>query len=214
MLEGGSGCAEVEGKEGSVSVTGTRGCCKDGQTQPDLRVLRPIAHYGDFGDDGRLRWGVGDEVVVVGAFTDVFTAAVQNRRGDDEQMESTKDWEATVLEFNAEGAAKIAFCEPVLGAPWVPKDQFYPWVPKDQFYRLFPLPNARDTPIQRLVKLARLQRCEVLALVLYTGVCVYLCGCVPRERMQSLSRPTTPCRCPSGQSTMMLRAHHCVILVH
>jgi hypothetical protein len=28
VLEGGSGCAEVEGKEGSVSVTGTLGCCK------------------------------------------------------------------------------------------------------------------------------------------------------------------------------------------
>ena len=28
VLEGGSGCAEVEGKEGSISVTGTRGCCK------------------------------------------------------------------------------------------------------------------------------------------------------------------------------------------
>ena len=28
MFEGGSGCAEVEGKEGSVSVTGTRSCCK------------------------------------------------------------------------------------------------------------------------------------------------------------------------------------------
>ena len=25
------------------------------------------------------------------------------------------------------------------------------WVSKDQFYRLFPLPNARDTPIQCLV---------------------------------------------------------------
>ena len=28
VLEGGSGCAKVEGKEDSVSVTGTRGCCK------------------------------------------------------------------------------------------------------------------------------------------------------------------------------------------
>ena len=28
VLEGGSGCAEVEGKEGSISVTGTRGCWK------------------------------------------------------------------------------------------------------------------------------------------------------------------------------------------
>jgi hypothetical protein len=28
VLEGGSGCAEVEGKEDRVSVTGTRGCCK------------------------------------------------------------------------------------------------------------------------------------------------------------------------------------------
>jgi hypothetical protein len=28
VLEGGSGCAKVEGKEGSVSATSTRGCCK------------------------------------------------------------------------------------------------------------------------------------------------------------------------------------------
>jgi hypothetical protein len=98
VLEGGSGCAKVEGKEDSVSVTGTRGCCKKGQTQPDVRVLRPITYYGDFGVDGRLRWGVGDEVVVGEAFT-----IVGNRK------ELAKDTEGTVLEFNAEGAAKIAF---------------------------------------------------------------------------------------------------------
>jgi hypothetical protein len=79
-----------------VAVTSTRGCCKKGQTQPDLRVLRRMAYYGDFGDDGHL---------------------------------------------------------------------------KD------PRPSARDTPIQRRVKQARLRRCDVLALILYTGVCVYLCGC-------------------------------------
>ena len=72
MLEGGSRCAEVEGKEHSVSVTGTRGCCKKGQTQLDVRVLRPIAYYVYFADDGRLRWGVGDEVVVGEAFTVTF----------------------------------------------------------------------------------------------------------------------------------------------
>ena len=72
MLEGGSGCAEVEGKEHSVSVTGTRGCCKKGQTQLDVRVLRPIAYYVYFADDGLLRWGVGDEVVVGEAFTVTF----------------------------------------------------------------------------------------------------------------------------------------------
>ena len=153
-----------------VAVTSTRGCYKKGQTQPDLRVLRPIAYFGDFGKDGRLKWGVGDEVVVGEAF------AVKIRRG--KKKELAKDTEGTVLEFNAEGAAKIAFRE-------IPDDL---WVPKDQFYRLFPLPNARDTPIQRLVKLARLRRCDLLALVLYTGVCVYLCGCEPRELMPSLSR--------------------------
>jgi hypothetical protein len=155
-LGGGSECdaAKVEGKEGSVTVTSTRGCFKDGKTQPDVRVLRPIAYYGDFGQDGRLKWGVGDQVVVGEAF------AVKNRRG---KNELATDTEGTVLEFNAEGAAKIAFREPVSEESWVPKDQFY---------RLFPLPNARDTPIQRLVKLARLRRCDVLALVLYTGVCV------------------------------------------
>ena len=167
-LGGGSECdaAKVEGKEGSVTVTSTRGCFKDGKTQPDVRVLRPIAYYGDFGNDGRLRWGVGDEVVVGEAFTV-------------ERKELAKDTEGTVLEFNAEGAAKIVFRE-------IPDDLWV--VPKDQFYRLFPLPNARDTPIQRLVKKGRLRRCDVLALVLYTGVCVYLCGCEPRELMPSLLR--------------------------
>jgi hypothetical protein len=43
-----------------------------GETQADVRVLRPITYYGDFGDDGRLRWGVGDEVVVGEAFTVTF----------------------------------------------------------------------------------------------------------------------------------------------
>jgi hypothetical protein len=43
------------------------------------------------------------------------------------------------------------------------------WVPADQFYCLFPRPSARDTPIQRLVKLGRLRRCDVVALILYTG---------------------------------------------
>ena len=63
--------------------------------------------------------------------------------------------------------------------------------------------STLDTPIHRRVKLAGLRRCDVPALVLYTGVCVYLCGCVPRKRIQSLSRPTTPCRLPSVQSMMM-----------
>ena len=45
------------------------------------------------------------------------------------------------------------------------------WVPKDQFYRLYPLPNGRETPIQRRVKLAKLRRCDVTALVMYTGEC-------------------------------------------
>jgi hypothetical protein len=57
VFEGGSGCAKVEGKEGSVIVTDTRGCFKDGQTQSDVRVLRPIAYYGNFGEDGRVLSG-------------------------------------------------------------------------------------------------------------------------------------------------------------
>jgi hypothetical protein len=142
-----------------------------GETQPDVRVLRPITYYGNFGEDGRLKWGVGDEVMV----GEAFTVAEKDPWGDEKKKELAKDTEGTVLEFNAEGAAKIAFREIPHGL----------WVPKDQFYRLFPLPNARDTPIQRLVKLARLRRCDVLALVLYTGVCVYLCGCEPRELMAS-----------------------------
>jgi hypothetical protein len=239
VLEGGSGCAEVEGKEGSVSATSTRGCCKKGQTQPDVRVLRPIAYYGDFGDDGRLRWGVGDEVVVAEAFTVTFEGKDQYGRKEKKKKELAKDTEGTVLEFNAEGAAKIAFREiphalmlvlsclddaglrrefdahadledkgerrmskaglaKFMGAKGLAHGdaevervmkrvdtngdfeidflEFKKapttknlWVPKDQFYGLFPLPNARDTPIQRRVKQARLRRCDVLALVLYTG---------------------------------------------
>jgi len=146
-----------------------------GETQPDVRVLRPITYYGDFGEDGRLKWGVGDEVMV----GEAFTVAEKDRWGREEKKELAKGTEGRVLEFNTEGAAKIAFREPVSAELWVPKDQSY---------RLFPLPNARDTPIQRRVKLARLRSCDVLALVLYTGVCVYLCGCEPRELMPSLSR--------------------------
>jgi hypothetical protein len=144
-----------------------------GETQPDVRVLRPITYYGNFGEDGRLKWGVGDEVMV----GEAFTVAEKDPWGDEKKKELAKDTEGTVLEFNAEGAAKIAFRVRVSTeeeekrtgeeeAGWRRRTR---WVPKDQFCRLFPLPNARDTPIQRLVKLARLRRCDVLALVLYTG---------------------------------------------
>ncbi len=104
-------------------MTGTRGCFKDGQTQPDVRVLRPVACYGDFGEDGRL---------------------------------------------------------------------------KD------PLPNAFDTPIQRRVKQARLRRCDVIALVLYT---VCLCNCVG-ESTPSLSHPSAFCCFPSVQ--VMPRKQPCI----
>ena len=73
-----------------------------------------------------------------------------------------------MLEINDEGAATIAFRAPVSSEERVSKDQFY---------RLYPLPNARDTPIQRRVKLAGLRRCDVTALVMYTGEC----SCVVRE---------------------------------
>ena len=45
VVEGGSGCEKAEGKADCVVVTSTRGCCKKGHTQADVRVLRPIAHY-------------------------------------------------------------------------------------------------------------------------------------------------------------------------
>jgi hypothetical protein len=86
------------------------------------------------------------------------------------RREIRKDTEGKVLESNTEGA-KIAFREPVSAEVWVPKDQFY---------RLFPLPNACDTPIQRRVKLARLRRCEVRALVLYTGPMYVLLNAILR----------------------------------
>ena len=54
-------------------------------------------------------------------------------------------------------------------------------VPKDQFYRLFPLPNAHDTPIQRRVKQARLRRCDVRALILYTGPMYVLLNAILRD---------------------------------
>ena len=72
-----------------------------------------------------------------------------------------KEVKGTVLEFNDEGAAKIDFGKGRKGVV----------VPKDQFYRLYPLPSERDTPIQRQVKLGRLRRCDVTALVMYTGEC-------------------------------------------
>ena len=56
VVSGGAGCAKAPGgTEEGVVVTGTRGCCKGGETQPDVRVLRPIEYYGDFGADGRLK---------------------------------------------------------------------------------------------------------------------------------------------------------------
>jgi len=58
VVSGGAGCAKAPGDgagEGAMVVTGTRGCCKGGETQPDVRVLRPIEYYGDFGADGRLK---------------------------------------------------------------------------------------------------------------------------------------------------------------
>ena len=99
MFEGGSGSVKVQGKEDSVSVTSTRGCCKNGKPQADLRVLRPIAHYGDFGEDGRL---------------------------------------------------------------------------KDTCLR------DSDTPIQRRVKEGRLRRCDVFALILYTGPMYVLLNAILR----------------------------------
>ena len=75
-----------------------------------------------------------------------------------------KEVKGTVLEFNDEGAANLDFGKGRKGI-------VSQWVPKDQFYRLHPLPSERDTPIQRQVKLARLRRCDVTALVMYTGEC-------------------------------------------
>jgi hypothetical protein len=203
-----------------------------GDMQPDVRVLRPIAYYGDFGEDGRLKWGVGD-VVVVG---EQFTVPRKVSWGDDVKfVKFVKDTEGTVLEFNAEGDAKIAFCEPSTKSVWQRRvETFFDgfddeeagvkemarmraleervsgvhWVSKNQFYRLFPLPNSRDTPIQRRVKQARLRRCDVLALILYTGrkqkntclcTCVVPCrasACSPRSEERPYSKLQSPCPTP------------------
>jgi hypothetical protein len=171
------------------------------EVQADVRVLRPLAHYGDFGEDGRLKWGVGD-VVVVG---EAFTVSEKYEDGDEVKKGLTKDTEGTVLEFNAEGGAKIAFSprhDELPDARWVDCLPLRPtlvrrrarcwsskpvsaevWVPPDQFYRLYPRPSARDTPIQRMVKLGRLRRCDVRALILYTGV--FVCACVGCVRVRA-----------------------------
>jgi hypothetical protein len=135
------------------------------EEQKDVRVVRPLAYYGNFGEDGCLEWGVGDEVTV----GEAFTVKVKGKSAwDDKITEIPKGTEGTVLEINDEGAATIAFRAPVSSEERVSKDQFY---------RLYPLPNERDTPIQRRVKLAGLRRCDVTALVMYTGEC----SCVVRE---------------------------------
>jgi hypothetical protein len=174
VILGGSGCTPVPGKDDGVIVTGTRGCCKDGTTQSDLRVVRTMKHYGDFGADGRLKWGEDDVVVVGEDLTAVYSNVTVRHT-----KEVEKDTEGTVLEFNGKGAAKIAFREPVSESLWVSPDQFY---------RLYPRPSARDTPIQRLVKQGRLRRCDVVALVLYTGVCVPVC---------ELKTAVLSCPCPT-----------------
>jgi ankyrin repeat protein len=91
---------------------------RPGTEAQDVRVLRPLAHYGDFGEDGRLKWGVGDELVVGEAFTITFVRNCNMGYGDrgydvEEKEELAKDTVGTVLDFNADGAAKIAFREPV-----------------------------------------------------------------------------------------------------
>jgi hypothetical protein len=295
------------------------------EAQADVRVLRPIAHYGDFGADGRLKWGVGDEVVVGEAFTVTFEGKdelgskkeqkkelAKDTEGQglefnancyvtvtyggkkQQKKEIAKDTEGAVLDFNAEGAANIEFresrvvgrgeidfawatysprdkavadmdvvlCAPekadadiensdqllgkmavvyrgecslqkqterliAAGAHGViiintednlfeapPADEGYSaaipvvmikakdaaallacgnssclgkvivlvehWVTPDQFYCLYPRPSARDTPIQRMVKLGRLRRCDVFALVLYTGPMYVLLNAILR----------------------------------
>ena len=171
------------------------------EEQKDVRVLRSLAHYGAFRKDGRLAWDVGDEVAVGEQFAvkvdgrfgkgDVVQAAKDpSKQGVVEEDDRSgnpykvrwedgtksgwlypkdiavvpplqKEVKGTVLEFNDEGAAKIDFG----------KGFGVRRVPKDQFYRLYPLPSERDTPIQRQVKLGRLRRCDVTALVMYTGGC-------------------------------------------
>jgi hypothetical protein len=133
------------------------------EAQADVRVLRPIAHYGDFGEDGRLKWGVGDEVVVGEAFTVTFQRKDQCANKEEEKKALAKDTEGEVLEFNAEGAAKIAFREPVSAEGWVPSDQILPPVPASQRQRhahpahgearqAVPLRCLRPHPIHRCVR--------------------------------------------------------------
>ena len=171
--------------------------CRPAETeeQKDVRVVRPFAYYGDFGQNGRLKWGVGD-VVVVG---EAFTVCVMEPKWQGDlnptkvKKEIPKGTEGTVLELNDEGAAKIVFRAPVSEGHRVHKDQFY---------CLYPLPNEKDMPIQRRVKLARLRRCDVIALVLYTGACFR----AVRELVLSNKRmhPLKPCASPGLQLIVIL----------
>lgn len=86
------------------------------EAQVDVRVLCPIALYGDFGKDGRHTWGISAELVV-GVVGEALTLTFV-RKGDgghdvQEKEELSKETVGTVLEFNSEGAARIAFREPV-----------------------------------------------------------------------------------------------------
>jgi hypothetical protein len=56
----------------------------------------------------KVKWGVGDEDVV----GEAFTVVEKDQRGREKKKELAKVTEGKVLEFNAEGAAKIAFRNP------------------------------------------------------------------------------------------------------
>ena len=154
----------VRGQAGEV--TGTRRCRKEGQVQKDERELRPLEHYGTFrADDGGLAVALGDTVLVgedLKADKEEEVEEGSSEESDEEEGDGEgwvkKGAKGSVVEINEEtGEIAVEFQEGKR------------WVKKADVNKLHPQPREQDTPVQRLVKQARLTRVEVLVLILYTG---------------------------------------------
>jgi hypothetical protein len=110
LVASGGGMLARKGVDGEecVIVTGTRGCCKDGQVCEDLRVLRTLDYFGNFGQDGRLAFVEGDELVVCEKFLPVVVD-----KGEDDSDEEEGSNAIEVEELSREDAEKRALREQV-----------------------------------------------------------------------------------------------------
>ncbi len=140
---------------GAVEVKGTRRSKKKGgEVQKDERVLRPLQDYGAFREDGRLAVAPGGRVLVGEDFE-----AEKDEEYEEEVVVVKKSTEGNVLEINAQdGSVTVDF------------HGIKRRVKKPDVDKLHPQPSKHDSPVKRLVKLARLTRVEVMVLVLYTGL--------------------------------------------